>query len=141
MRACGRPARLRLGVLLGVLLAALGCGESVDEGNVDLAGTWTGAVRWQSDAEDQLTLEWPADGTGGPSWHLGGGTVSGIARAESRRPGAVVIQLEERQPCAGTWRLSGILVQANVLEATLTGSDCTRRDEGAVTLVRNPTGD
>jgi hypothetical protein len=67
--------------------------------------------------------------------------VSGIARAESRRPGAVVIQLEERQPCAGDWRLSGILVQEDVLEATLTGSDCARSDEGAVTLTRNAPDD
>lgn len=132
---------MRVRLLSAALLAAAACGEPAAPREVDLTGEWRGALRWQGDAEDELILTWPGSAGAEPAWRLSGGAVAGTARAESRRADAVVLRLEQRQPCPGDWRLRGLLVADDVIEATLDGSDCARSDEAAVTLRRQAGAD
>lgn len=120
------------------LLVAAGCGETPPVKEADLAGSWEGAIRWQASPEDQLRIDWPSTPAETPTWSLAGGTVSGLVRANSLRPDALDLALEQRLPCPGSWRLRGLLVESETIDGSLEGQDCDRGDTGAVTLRRVP---
>lgn len=142
MRTAGTCHRKTLRVsspwLALALIAAAGCGKPPPVEEADLAGIWEGAVRWRASPEDELRLDWPTSPAETPTWSLAGGTVSGLVRANSRRPDAIDLALEQRLPCPGEWRLRGLVVEPGAIDGTLEGYDCERVDMGAVTMRRLP---